>query len=222
MRYDLAGRLRTIPGAVSNLTYAADGKTTKAVYANGISTTFTYDSWRAWPTSVVHAEAGTAFETRTYDHDAAGRITRITATTPGESWTYTYDRLDRLTRATNLDDDTRTRNYWYDLGSRFTAGGGNGAYGYDPARPHAPVTVGGNPLVWDATGNMTTGLGRTHPALRRRSGRSSLAEVHRTSPSAAPTTPHPGTARTARRPSPRAPPPSPSPTPPAANASSSR
>jgi RHS repeat-associated protein len=161
MKYDYAGRLKNIPGLVSVFNYDAAGHTTRAVYANGVSSIFGYDARRGWMTTVSHEEAGTAFETKSYAHDTGGRITAITSSTPGESWTYTYDRLDRLTKATNLDDATRTQSFVYDLGSRFTAVTGNGAYAYDPAHPHAPITVGNGSYTWDAAGNMTTGLSRT-------------------------------------------------------------
>jgi YD repeat-containing protein len=153
MTYDYAGRLRTIPGAVTAFAYDAAGHTTSATYTNGVVSTFAYDPWRAWLTSVAHARSGTALETAGYEHDAGGRITRLTSSLVNRSWSYTYDRLDRLTKATNLDDANRTRNYWYDLGSRFTAGGGNGAYTYDAARPHArrpstaPPTCGTPPAT---------------------------------------------------------------------------
>ena len=142
MKYDRAGRLRYVPGAVSSLTYDAAGRTLKAIYPNGVTSTFTYDLWRGWLTAVSHTEAGTEFDRRDYGHDPGGRITRIDAATSGDGWTYSYDRLDRLTKATNLDVPSRTQNFAYDLGSRFTAVTGNGTYTYDaaPRRPTVRIS----------------------------------------------------------------------------------
>lgn len=161
MKYDMAGRLKSIPGAVSAFYYDASGHTSKAVYANGVTSTFGYDVYRGWMTSIEHAEAGTAFETKTYDHDPGGRIRSITSSTPGESWTYQYDALDRLTYATNVDDAARTQYFRYDLGSRFTYARSIGTYAYDDTRPHAPSLIGTQSFAYDAAGNMVSGLSRT-------------------------------------------------------------
>ena len=106
-----AWRLRT--GAIADppatdtqwllYTYDAAGHTTKAIYQNGVTSTFVYSLLRGWITSISHALAGTAFETKTYAHDAGGRITGIDSTLPNQSWTYTYDRLDRLTKVERDD-----------------------------------------------------------------------------------------------------------------------
>ncbi|MDK9697047.1 MAG: FG-GAP-like repeat-containing protein [Siculibacillus sp.] len=161
MRYDHAGRLRSIPGAVASFTYDAAGHTTRAIYLNGVTSTFTYSPWREWLTDVTHAVDGVTFASTSWARDAGGRIITVTSSTPGDSWSHAYDRLDRLISSTNLDDDTRSQTFAHDLGSRFTAVTGNGAYAYDPARPHAPVTVGAEAFAWDAAGNMVSGLSRT-------------------------------------------------------------
>lgn len=178
MKYDMAGRLKSIPGAVTGLLYDASGNTTRAAYANGVISTFAYSSLRGWLTSVSHALGATTFETKTYDHDPGGRITAITSDVDGESWTYTYDGLDRLTNAANIDDATRTQYFRYDLGSRFTTVRSVGTYVYGATRPHAPTTVGSLAYTYDAAGNMTSGDGRTltwdgenRPATIARSGK---------------------------------------------------
>lgn len=178
MKYDMAGRLKSIPGAITGLLYDASGNTTRAAYANGVISTFAYSSLRGWLTSVSHALGATAFETKTYDHDPGGRITAITSDVDGESWTYTYDGLDRLTNAANIDDATRTQYFRYDLGSRFTTVRSVGTYVYGATRPHAPTTVGSLAYTYDAAGNMTSGDGRTltwdgenRPATIARSGK---------------------------------------------------
>jgi len=162
LRYDAAGRLRVVPGLISLITYDASGHTTKAVYLNGVTSTFAYDLRRGWLNTVTHALGTTTLERRTYTHDAGGRITEVdSGSLSGESWTYTYDRLDRLTKATNTDVASRTQSFAYDLGSRFTSATGNGSYTYGDSRPHAPRTVGSDSLSWDAAGNLTAGGGRT-------------------------------------------------------------
>lgn len=166
--YDEAGRLYSIPGHVTSFLYDAAGKTTSATYANGVVSTFSYSLPRAWLNQVKTAKAGTTLFQAVYQHDAGGRITSVATTgsapsVPSENWTYTYDSLDRLRFADN-SDNTRDQTFTYDNAGRLASATGVGAYTYPAAnapRPHAPITINGQALSWDATGNLTMGRGRS-------------------------------------------------------------
>ena len=166
--YDEAGRLLAIPGQVSAFLYDAAGKTTSATYANGVTTVFAYSLPRGWLDQVTTAKAGTTLFQAIYEHDAGGRITSVATsgtapTVPSDSWTYSYDDLDRLIVADNTDD-SRDQSFAYDNAGRLTSATGVGAYTYpEPTapRPHAPLTIDGAALSWDAGGNLTNGRGRT-------------------------------------------------------------
>jgi hypothetical protein len=91
------------------------------------------------------------------------RITTATALSASDSWSYGYDALNRLTSASNIGDAAQSQSFVYDLAGNLTAGP-LGSYTYPSAtaaRPHAVSAVGGQPIGYDAAGNMTSGLGRT-------------------------------------------------------------
>lgn len=166
--YDEAARLRAIPGHVTAFLYDAAGKTTSAAYANGVTTSFAYSLPRGWLDQVTTTKAGSTLFQSVYQHDAGGRISSVTTTgtapaVPSESWSYTYDDLDRLITADN-SDDARDQSFTYDNAGSLTSATGVGTYTY-PAptapRPHAPVTINGEPISWDAGGNLSAGRGRT-------------------------------------------------------------
>lgn len=166
--YDEAGRLLAIPGHVTSFLYDAAGKTTSATYSNGVTTAFAYSLPRGWLDQVTTAKAGTTLFQAIYGHDAGGRISSVATsgtapTVPSDSWTYEYDDVDRLITADNTDD-TRDQSFTYDNAGNLTFAAGVGAYTYpEPTapRPHAPLTIDGATLSWDAGGNLTNGRGRT-------------------------------------------------------------
>ncbi|TCK19627.1 RHS repeat-associated protein [Ancylobacter aquaticus] len=166
--YDEAGRLLAIPGHVSAFLYDAAGKTTSATYANGVTTVFAYSLPRGWLDQVTTAKAGTTLFQAIYAHDAGGRITSVATSgtapaVPSDSWAYEYDDVDRLITADNTDD-SRDQSFTYDNAGNLTFATGVGAYTYpEPTapRPHAPLTIDGATISWDASGNLTNGRGRT-------------------------------------------------------------
>ena len=160
-QYDGAGRLKSIPGVIPSQTYEADGQTKKIVYANGVSTEFTYHAANRRLTHILTKNAaGTALINNNYQRDLAGRITQILALSEDEHWYHTYDDLDRLVRAHNYGDASRQEYFTYDnadnLLSRTRVAG---AYLYPSGtspRPHTPTNVGGRPFSYDANGNLTS------------------------------------------------------------------
>lgn len=117
-----------------------------------------------WLNSLTVVKSGTTIENKTYTREANGRIKQARSSVTNEDWNYGYDALDRLTSADNLDTDALDQSFGYDLGGNVTSMTGQGNYVYpspSAARPHAPTSVGGQSITYDAAGNTLTGLGRS-------------------------------------------------------------
>jgi RHS Repeat len=92
--YDALGRLKSIPGMVALQSYEADGQTKAITYANGVSTTFTYDLSRHWLTRITTKNAANAaLIDNAYSRAANGRIYAINGLAVGDTWQYAYDDL---------------------------------------------------------------------------------------------------------------------------------
>ncbi|WP_020180702.1 RHS repeat-associated core domain-containing protein [Methylopila sp. M107] len=167
-RYDLAGRLLSIPKLIDAFAYNASGQVTKATYENGVITANAFSPQRNWLTTYETKVGATVLLKGVYTRDAAGRITGVTTSgTTKDSWAYGYDALDRLISANNANDNTLDQTFAYLANGNFSSMTTNGvasAYVYPAAtapRPHAPTSVGGQALTYDANGNMKSGRGRT-------------------------------------------------------------
>ena len=80
-----------------------------------------------------------------------------------EAWSYGFDELDRLTSATDSVTAANNQTFSYDIGGNILSMTGVGSYAYpaaSAARPHAPVTIAGQAMSWDAAGNLIAGRGR--------------------------------------------------------------
>lgn len=157
--YDAAGRLKSIPGLITAMSYNAKGQVEQAVYPNGVTTTNAYGGVRGWLTQAQHLGSAGILLQVDYTHDAAGRIlTATTAGQPNESWSYTYDDLDRLTLATNIGDSALGRTISYDAAHNITFMTGIGEYTYPvqgpgKVRPHGATKAGGYNITYDNNGN---------------------------------------------------------------------
>jgi uncharacterized protein RhaS with RHS repeats len=157
--YDGAGRLKSIPGVILSQTYEADGQTKAITYANGVTTTFTYNPCRRWLTRITTKNAsGAALIDNYYSRAATGRIYSVNGLNVNDTWSCTYDDLDRLTFACNPGDATMSEAFSYDLADNMLSRTRmSGAYTY-PApwspRPHTPLSVGARAFTYDANGNM--------------------------------------------------------------------
>jgi RHS repeat-associated protein len=177
--YDLAGRLYAVDNAaatsatepdyfISGINYNARGQATVIVYGNGAAAGYTYDDARGF-LSRAYLIQGTVvpFDLR-YTRNAKGMITGVANYVTGgaydatRSWTYTYDGLDRMYYAVNLGNAAETRYYEYDNADNMTrnaslcAGAPNITYpasGYTAVRPHAPASICGVAVTYDANGN---------------------------------------------------------------------
>jgi RHS repeat-associated protein len=103
-----------------------------------------------------------------YTRNARGMITATTSPDVGRSWTYGYDGLDRLISADNQNGTADDATYAYDdadnmvFNSKLCAANPNMVYlspvtGQPPSpHPHAPISICGEPVTYDANGNTTS------------------------------------------------------------------
>lgn len=164
-RYDTAGQLKSIPGAVTSTEYDAAGRPTTARFANDVLSAWSWSPTRGWLDSVA-TSAGSAVRFKgVYTRDLTGQMKTAKVIEDGaevESWTYGYTSMDQLRAAANSLDAGRNQSFAYDEGDNITAGPA-GSYVYpSPSSPgpHAPTIVSGQALAWDANGNLRNGRGR--------------------------------------------------------------
>jgi len=167
--YDGAGRLSSIPGILSSVTYNALGAPLVQTNANGTTTTKTYDANRFWLTDIDTSAPSLTLQNLQYTLNDAGMATAVDSDVTNETWAYAYDELNRLTSSTN-GVGANDQSWTYDAIGRFTANSRVGSSfnypGVGNARPHAPTQISGGPLglltfAYDANGNMTSGNGRS-------------------------------------------------------------
>ncbi len=169
-KYDLAGRLASFNNAnptsatepdwfIAGTQYNARGQTTAITYGDGTTTQFEYNDARGFLDRVLSANGATLHLDLTYARSPKGLITAITSPQAGNSWTYAYDGLDRLAMA-DTAGTLQDRAYVYDavdnmvFNSGLCAGPANLAYPATGApRPHAPVSICGTAVIYDANGN---------------------------------------------------------------------
>jgi len=178
--YDGAGRLVSIPGILTNVTYTARDQQAVVTRANGTTTSYAYSVPRGWLTCINTTGAGNAnIQKLVYVRDIHGRITQVTSGQAGESWSYGYDDLDRLLSAGNgtttpgaqpCDVGTGTlpvsQTFTYDSVDNMLTNSLVGTYGYPTGgagvvRPHAVTSAGGQSYGYDDNGNMTSAAGDT-------------------------------------------------------------
>ena len=168
--YDIAGRLLSIGNAnapsatepaqfISSASYNARGQTTAIAYAGGVTTSFDYNDARGFLTRVLTQQNGQTVLDLNYARDAKGLVTAISSSDTSRAWNYGYDSLERLVSADNQMGTGDDRTYAYDDADNLIANSGlcPGAGLVYPApgspRPHAPVSICGTPVAYDANGN---------------------------------------------------------------------
>ncbi|WP_421696613.1 RHS repeat-associated core domain-containing protein [Aestuariivirga sp.] len=171
--YDTAGHLTSIANAntpsatepaqfISSIQYNARGQTMSIDYGGGASSRYSYNDLRGFLTGVVSSRAGTPVLDLAYSRNAKGQITGVTSPDAGRSWAYAYDGLDRLIAADHLGGTAEDRSFAYDdadnliYNSALCAGSAQAPnLVYQPGpHPHAPVSICGSPVSYDANGNM--------------------------------------------------------------------
>ncbi len=166
--YDAAGRLYSIGNAnpasvsepaqyISSIAYNARGQTTEIAYGGGVTTLFSYNDKRGFLTGVLTKRGGQPLLDLSYVRDNKGLVTRINSADPARAWAYGYDALDRLISADNLGGSAEDRTYAYDDADNLTVnsalcGGTALSYGAG-GRPHAPSSICGAAVTYDANGN---------------------------------------------------------------------
>lgn len=166
--YDEIGRLYSVKNGttdlVSAMTYNGQGQMISASYGNGVSTSYGYNVQRAFLTSITTSNGSTSLMALTYTRDFTGRITALAngaVTSNVENWTYTYNDLGELTGADNQGDNTQDQTWTYDLAGNMLTNSKVGTYvyptqGLTAVRPHAPTSIAGIAVTYDANGNTTS------------------------------------------------------------------
>jgi RHS repeat-associated protein len=168
--YDEAGRLKTIPNIINDITYDAAGRPTTRSNTNSTTTTWAYSADRGFLNNIYTQGPSGALQGLSYTYDAAGLVQSVTSPSPNEAegWTYAYDDFYHLTSATNASSSADTQTFTYDKVDRITSNSRTGVvlnYTYpangSATRPHAPTAVNGAGRTYDANGNLTLASGQT-------------------------------------------------------------
>ena len=160
--YDQAGRLSSIPGILTSVTYNALGAPLVQTNANGTTTTKTYDADRFWLKTIRTTAPSLTPQDLVYTLNDAGMATQVTSPFGTEGWTYGYDELNRLTSSTNTGAPANNQTWTYDSLGRITNNSRIGNYTYGGSRPHAVTAAGSNTYTsYDNNGNLLLGGGRS-------------------------------------------------------------
>jgi RHS repeat-associated protein len=170
--YDLAGRLAAIDNLnttsgtepdkfVVGVTYNLRGQPLTMTYDGGRTTSYSYDAARGWVNAVTVNQGASNLSTSTYTRRANGMITALNVTDAAgvRNKAYAYDSYDRLASVTV---GGVTTSYAYDnadnmiYNSALCAANPNMVYpaaGPTAVRPHAPTSICGQAVTYDANGN---------------------------------------------------------------------
>ena len=163
--YDDAGRLKSIAGILTSVTYDAAGRPLTQTNANGTVTARAYVPERGVLDTLVTTGPGGTIQSLDYGYDPdLPLVTSVLSPNPREGWTYAYDDAYRLTSSTNHTNPSDSQTFVYDSLGRMTYNSRLGTYAYPQDgqhRPHAPQSVGGAGYSYHANGNLDTGGGRT-------------------------------------------------------------
>lgn len=179
LKYDVNGRLIAIPGIVTAATYTPTGNLATLSYANGTSTTYTYDARANLASETVTTVQGLLMKLASTRHPN----TRLKAVngTEGEGWIdYQYDSVGQLRGATN-SNPTANQAFTYDAVGNLLTSRSVGTFKYPSPgpttkRPHAPIAIAGDAYAYDANGNVLTAGATTS---YRWTGANQLAQVTR-------------------------------------------
>jgi RHS repeat-associated protein len=182
IRYDAAGRVRSIPGVITDAVYDAMGHLTTQMNANGTTITRVYSEPRGWLESVIATGPdGLLYDVEYPTIDLDGKVRDMLTSSPttgdGERWSrFVYDDLHQLTSAQSgpiYGTFTDVQNFTYDLSGNIQTNSRLGTYRCAgttqcPApsatiRPHSVTHVGveesGYDYLYDANGNMRVRMG---------------------------------------------------------------
>ncbi|MBI4688579.1 MAG: choice-of-anchor D domain-containing protein [Nitrospirae bacterium] len=139
--YTGQGELGSIPGIINSMSYNASGLLIQKIYANGKSTTFTYNDTNQRLTGISSA----GIQNFTYTYDPVGNLKSITDSVGARTESFEYDALNRLTHAfDNAATNSYDTNYVYDAIGNMLSEKNNKTgemtqytYGQGTAKPHA-------------------------------------------------------------------------------------
>ncbi|PZQ46885.1 MAG: hypothetical protein DI556_19175 [Rhodovulum sulfidophilum] len=161
--YDPANRPVAFGTPVSAIAYDLRDNPTTLTYANGTVETRAYSAPRGWLTGVEVKKGSDVRLNTQLTRSASGLITREYTANPFGRFDYAYDYAARLLSSTNFGDKPAyDQVFTYDMAGSIRSKIGLGTYAYPGVtepHPHAPNSVGGVALAYDANRNMTTGLG---------------------------------------------------------------
>jgi RHS repeat-associated protein len=162
--YDAAGRLASVSGYVTTLSYNSAWRPTFIEYANGVQTQLGYNAERLWLDGfdVTHPVKGQHLLAQ-YWHDPAARIRSLMVHNPTlVELGFDYDELGRLMKVTSPDPG-RQQQFSYNAIGNMKWNSQLGDYHYaDPKHVHAVTkTDNGDTYAYDANGNMTQARGMT-------------------------------------------------------------
>jgi len=155
---------------VSNIDYSPTEQPTIITYANGTTTTNTYDSAHLYRLSNKTTVNGvpTNLQNIAYTYDADNNITKIvdsSNTDASKTVNYTYDDLNRMLTATATavasGQSTYTHTFVYNAIGDITSGPVgtyvyNGSTGTNYANPHAATSINAVTNTYDKDGNVLT------------------------------------------------------------------
>jgi RHS repeat-associated protein len=160
-QYDVAGRLSAIPGVVQGIDYDLGGRRLAVHYANGVTTSRTFDPATLALTQLVHANPSGAFRSTSFTWDGAGNLTAIASPDPALTATFAYDDLHRLVSVTPGSGTPLT--CAYDDAGNITQKSDVGAYAYGAGAPATCLTSAGSAtFTYTALGQVASSPWGTH------------------------------------------------------------
>jgi RHS repeat-associated protein len=161
-KYDDAGRILAIDGAIANITYDDRGLPSTVDYTNGTTETKSYDDVLRLAAQTI-VNASDTLQSLAYQRDRVGNLLSIVDQSPDPTKTQLGATLgyDAWYRTTSVVFGKDTINYKLDaLDNVLSASSSLGAmspahvgdYHYDGKRPNAAIMAGALPLRYDAAG----------------------------------------------------------------------
>ena len=162
---------------VKDFKYNARSQVTSLTYGDGSTTAYVYDDVpvshngasaaamnRGFLRMVTTTKAGVAVFKQSYGYHWSGKISGVDDQSSANSgdWAYTYDAAWRLLTATNTGNSVNNRSFAYDAADNMVFNSGicasnpNMVYpaqGATSVRPHAPISICGAAVSYDANGN---------------------------------------------------------------------
>lgn len=155
------------PCYASAAQYNALSQPTQLSFANALQQSWTYSSPMSRLSQLRVGTSGSpgSLFNRSYTYENVGNVKTISDGLSGQTQNFNYDDLDRLTQGwTTGGTNGYNESYSYDTIGNITSKAGT-SYTYPAggqARPHTPLTVGGQSYSYDGNGNLLIGGNRSY------------------------------------------------------------